>query len=89
MRAPSSIISPTEKIRAAVLRIAMSAGCALAACAARAQDQSGAGSQPSETVSVVFVVLFGIAFVAMIVGFLVYLWMNERKRKAAGSGHEA
>lgn len=89
MRAPSSLIAYTEKIRAAVPTLISSTAWALVACAAHAQEEGGANIPPSETVSVVFVVLFGIAFVAMIAGFFVYLWMNERKRKADGSGHEA
>jgi dipeptide/tripeptide permease len=32
----------------------------------------------------VFVVIFGIVFVGMIIGFFWYLWMNERKRKSGG-----
>ena len=88
MRAPSSLIVVTEKIRVAAPTLLSSAGCALAACAAHAQEEGGANIPPSETVSVVFVVLFGIAFVAMIAGFFVYLWMSERKRKADAGGHE-
>jgi hypothetical protein len=33
---------------------------------------------PVETVSMVYVVIFGILFVGMIVGFFIYLWMNDK-----------
>ena len=35
-----------------------------------------------ETVSMVYVVLFGIAFVGMIVGFFIRLLMNDKKAQA-------
>lgn len=38
-----------------------------------------AASAPAETVSMVYVALFGIIFIGMIVGFFVYLFMNEKK----------
>ncbi|MBI3043796.1 MAG: hypothetical protein HYY78_13340 [Betaproteobacteria bacterium] len=41
-----------------------------------------APSAPAETVDMVYVVLFGIIFIGMIVGFFVYLFMNERKAKS-------
>ena len=34
---------------------------------------------PVETVSMVYVVVFGLLFVGMIVGFFIYLWMNDKK----------
>jgi hypothetical protein len=36
---------------------------------------------PSETVSVVWVIIFGVIFIGSIVGFFWYLWWNERKQK--------
>jgi len=36
---------------------------------------------PSETVSVVWVIVFGVIFVGAIVGFFIYLWHTEKKRK--------
>ena len=35
-----------------------------------------------ETVSIVWVALFGIAFAGMIVGFFIRLFMNDKKAKA-------
>jgi hypothetical protein len=52
----------------------------LVACSVYAQDE-GASIPPAETVSVVWVALFGILFMGMIVGFFVYLWWKERHRK--------
>jgi hypothetical protein len=34
---------------------------------------------PVETVSMIYVVIFGIVFVGMIVGFFVYLFMTDKK----------
>jgi hypothetical protein len=34
---------------------------------------------PVETVGTVYIVIFGIIFVGMIVGFFVYLWMSDDK----------
>jgi hypothetical protein len=34
---------------------------------------------PVETVSMVYIVLFGVIFVGMIVGFFVYLFMTDKK----------
>jgi len=33
---------------------------------------------PSETVSVVWVIVFGIIFIGCIIGFFIYLWHNEK-----------
>jgi dipeptide/tripeptide permease len=38
-----------------------------------------AASKPAETVDMVWVVIFGIAFVGMIVGFLIYLFMRKEE----------
>ena len=35
---------------------------------------------PSEPVSMVYVVLFGVVFVGMIAGFFIYLWWNEKHK---------
>lgn len=49
-------------------------------CLARALDEAAGGAAPSETVSIVYVILFGVLFVGMIAGFFVYLWWQERHR---------
>jgi heme/copper-type cytochrome/quinol oxidase subunit 2 len=36
---------------------------------------------PVETVDVIYVVIFVVIFVASIVGFFVYLYMNDKKQK--------
>jgi hypothetical protein len=46
-----------------------------------AAEESVAASAPAETVSVVYVIIFGILFVGMIVGFFVYMWWNESHKK--------
>lgn len=43
--------------------------------------QDGPSHPPSETVDLVYVAIFCILFVGAIVGFFIYLWMNERKNK--------
>ena len=53
------------------------------AFAASKEIESGAPAA-AEMVDVMYVVIFGIAFIGMIVGFFVYLWWVEKKRKAAG-----
>jgi hypothetical protein len=35
---------------------------------------------PSETVSVVWVIVFGVIFIGSIVGFFVYLWLSDKSR---------
>lgn len=47
-----------------------------------AAAQEEAAHAPSETVSMVYVVLFGVIFVGMIAGFFIYLWWNEKQKKA-------
>ena len=49
-------------------------------------QEEGVGIPPAETVSVVWVVVFGVLFVGMIVGFFLYLWWNERKRNSDEKG---
>ena len=46
-----------------------------------AAKELDAASAPAETVSMVYVVIFGILFVGMIVGFFIYLWMQDSKSK--------
>ncbi len=46
-----------------------------------AAAQEEAVHAPSETVSMVYVVVFAILFFGMIVGFFVYLWWNEKHKK--------
>lgn len=47
-----------------------------------AAKEMGADIPPSETVDVMWVVVFGVIFVGMIVAFFVYLWYTEKNRKA-------
>ena len=35
---------------------------------------------PVETVSMVYIVIFGVLFVGMIVGFFIYLWMSDKSK---------
>jgi hypothetical protein len=44
-----------------------------------AREESAQQPLEVETVSIVYVVLFGVAFIGMIVGFFVRLFMNEKK----------
>jgi len=37
---------------------------------------------PGETVDTVYVVIFGIIFIGMIVGFFVYLFMSDKEAKS-------
>jgi hypothetical protein len=46
-----------------------------------AQERT-ADSAPPETVSVIYVALFGFIFVGMIAGFFLYLWWGERNQKS-------
>jgi hypothetical protein len=47
---------------------------------AATREMEGA-SAPVETVDVVYVVIFVVIFIASIVGFFVYLFINDRKQK--------
>ncbi len=53
----------------------------LVACAAYAQEEAGSSIPPAEPVAIVWVIIFGILFMGMIVGFFVYLWWKERHRQ--------
>ena len=44
-----------------------------------ARDEAEQRPAEVETVSIVYVVLFGLAFVGMIVGFFIRLFMNSKK----------
>lgn len=48
---------------------------------AATKEMEGAPSAPPETVSVVWVVIFGIIFIGSIIGFFVYLWWSGKKKK--------
>ena len=45
-----------------------------------AAQEREAASAPPETVSMVYVVIFAVIFIGMIVGFFVYLFLNDRKK---------
>ena len=44
-----------------------------------AAAQREAPTAPVETVSMVYVVIFGLIFVGMIAGFFIYLFMSDKK----------
>jgi hypothetical protein len=46
-----------------------------------AAQEMATPEKPVETVSVIYVVIFGVIFVGMIAGFILRLWLNERKNK--------
>ena len=52
----------------------------LLSATAYAAKELDAASAPADTVSMVYVVIFGILFVGMIVGFFIYLWMSDKKK---------
>ncbi len=52
----------------------------LMSSAAFAAKELDAPSAPVETVGTIYIVLFGIIFVGMIVGFFIYLWMSDDKK---------
>jgi high-affinity Fe2+/Pb2+ permease len=43
--------------------------------------QDGANIPPSPTVDIIYVVIFCVLFIGSIVGFFLYVWLNERKKK--------
>ncbi len=51
----------------------------LLSIAAYAAKELDAASAPVETVGTIYIVIFGILFIGMIVGFFVYLWMSDDK----------
>jgi hypothetical protein len=64
-----------KKLLSAVTLFLMSCGLAFAAT----REMEGA-SAPAETVDVIYVVIFVVIFIASIIGFFVYLFMNEKKQ---------
>lgn len=46
-----------------------------------ATKEMEAATAPSETVDMIWVIVFGVIFVGSIIGFFVYLWHTERNRK--------
>jgi len=48
---------------------------------AATKEMEGA-SAPVDTVDMIYVVIFIVIFVGSIVGFFIYLWMNEKKQKS-------
>jgi heme/copper-type cytochrome/quinol oxidase subunit 4 len=51
--------------------------------------QEMAPEKPAETVDMIYVIIFGVIFLGMIVGFFIYLWINERKQKKGGDSKSA
>jgi hypothetical protein len=47
---------------------------------AATKEMEGA-SAPVDTVDMIYVVIFIVVFVGSIIGFFIYLWMNEKKQK--------
>jgi len=43
--------------------------------------QDGANIPPSPTVDIIYVVIFCVLFIGAIVGFGIFIWLNDRKRK--------
>ena len=48
---------------------------------AATKEMEGA-SAPVDTVDMIYVVIFIVIFVGSIIGFFIYLWMNEKKQKS-------
>ena len=44
-----------------------------------ATQEMDKANAPAETVDMVYVVIFGIIFIGSIVGFFIYLFMNDKK----------
>lgn len=65
-----------KKLLSAISMFLMSCGVAFAAT----REMEGA-TAPAETVDVIYVVIFVVIFVASIIGFFVYLFLNEKKQK--------
>ncbi len=47
---------------------------------AHAAKELEAATAPVETVGTIYIVIFGIIFIGMIVGFFVYLYMSDSKK---------
>jgi hypothetical protein len=65
-----------KKLLSAISMFLMSCGLAFAAT----REMEGA-TAPAETVDVIYVVIFVVVFLASIIGFFVYLFLNEKKQK--------
>jgi|RhiMethySRZTD1v2_1073278.scaffolds.fasta_scaffold1005276_2 hypothetical protein len=50
-----------------------------------AAGEDAANAPPQEPVSMIYVVLFLIAFFGMIIGFLGYMWWADKQKKAKGN----
>lgn len=46
-----------------------------------AMKEMDAANAPAETVSVFWVIVFGVIFIGSIVGFFIFLWHTEKNRK--------
>ena len=51
---------------------------------AATKEMESAANAPVDTVDVVWVVIFVVAFFVMIVGYCWYVWWADKKRKQAG-----
>jgi len=51
-----------------------------------AMKEMDAANAPSETVNVVWVIVFVVLFVVSCVGFFAYIWLKDDKSEHAGSG---
>ena len=65
-----------KKLLSAISMFLMSCGLAFAA----PREMEGA-TAPADTVDVIYVVIFVVIFLASIIGFFVYLFLNEKKQK--------
>jgi hypothetical protein len=65
-----------KKLLSAISMFLMSCGLAFAAT----REMEGA-TAPADTVDVIYVVIFVVVFLASIIGFFVYLFLNEKKQK--------
>jgi hypothetical protein len=65
-----------KKLLSVISTFLMSCGLAFAAT----REMEGA-TAPAETVDVIYVVIFVVIFLASIIGFFVYLFLNEKKQK--------
>jgi heme/copper-type cytochrome/quinol oxidase subunit 2 len=65
-----------KKLLSVVTLFLMSCGLAFAAT----REMEGA-TAPADTVDVIYVVIFVVIFITSIIGFFVYLFLNEKKQK--------
>jgi hypothetical protein len=64
-----------KKLLSAISMFLMSCGVAFAAT----REMEGA-TAPADTVDVIYVVIFVVVFIASIIGFFIYLFLNEKKK---------